>query len=190
MIKAILFDLVGVLVFKKEGFVPKTTDEINTQNIEDLFNQVDDKKLMRDVKEKLKLTDEEIQRALPLIPEKYEKFEKLWNHLPDLKKKYKIAVINNGNAVAMKFWQDKFNFSIFILFVNSAIEGIKKPDPGIFLLTCKRLSVKPEECVFMDDSPENIEAAKKLGMETIWWNKEIDRGELLNEFITKYGTQR
>lgn len=34
MIKAILFDMVGVLVFKKKDYSPKTSDEINAENIE------------------------------------------------------------------------------------------------------------------------------------------------------------
>ena len=93
-----------------------------------------------------------------------------------------MAVINNGNSIARKYWKEKFNFSIFDLFINSAEEGIRKPDPKIYLLTCEKLSVKPEECLFMDDSLENIESAKKLRMKTIWWNKNEDKEKLLAEF--------
>ena len=182
MLKAILFDMVGVLVFKKDGYTPKTLDEINTRNIENLFNHLDDKELISDIKEKLKLSDEEIGRAVRLIPEKYEKFEDLWKLLPELKNKYKLAVINNGNAIAKKYWNEKFDFSIFDIFINSAEEGIRKPDPKIFLLACEKLNVKPEECLFIDDSLENIEAAKNLGMKTIWWNKENHRDDTLKEF--------
>lgn len=185
-IKAILFDLVGVLVFKKNSYLPNSPNEINAQNIENLFNQLDDKKLIEDVKEKLKLNDEQIEKAIPLIPAKYEKFTELWKILPKLKQKYKLAVINNGNAVALKYWKEKFDFSIFDLYVNSAEEGIKKPDPKIFLLACEKLKFKPEECLFMDDSLENVESAKKLGMKTIWWNIEEDKTDILSEFINAY----
>ena len=182
-IKAILFDMVGVLVFEKGSYTPKTPDEINTQNIENLFNHLDDKKLISDIKEKLKLSDEEVDRAVRLIPEKYGKFEDLWNLLPELKHKYKLAVINNGNAIAKKYWSEKFDFGIFDIFINSAEEGIKKPDPKIYLLACEKLKVKPEVCLFMDDSLENIKSAKKLGMTTVWWNKEIDKKLRLKEFL-------
>lgn len=182
MLKVILFDMVGVLVFKKDVYTPKTSDEINAQNIEKLFNHLDDKKLIEDIKEKLGLGSEETDRAAHLIPKKFEKFEDLWKLLPELKKKYKLAVINNGNVIALKYWKEKFDFSIFDLFINSAEEGIKKPDPKIFLLACERLKVKPEECLFMDDSLKNIESAKKLEMETIWWNREEDKEILLTEF--------
>jgi putative hydrolase of the HAD superfamily len=161
MIKAILFDMVGILLFKKKGYIPKTKEELYAEKIEKLYNNVDDKKLLLDIKRKLGLTDEEIKKALACIPEKYEKFEELWNLLPALKKRYKLAVINNGNSLADKYWRKKFNFSIFDEFIVSAKIGIKKPDPRIYLLACKKLKVKPENCLFLDDLRENIIAAKK-----------------------------
>lgn len=42
-----------------------------------------------------------------------------------------------------------------------------KPDARFFRLVEQRLKVKPEEIVFLDDLPENIEAAEKLGWKTI-----------------------
>ena len=181
-IKAILFDMVGVLVFKKDGYSPTTFDEINAQNIEDLFNHLDDKKLIEDIGGKLKLNKEEIERTIPLIPTKYEKFRELWKFLPELKKKYKTAVVNNGNSIALKYWKEKFDFDIFDLFINSAEEGVKKPDSKIFLLTCKKLEIRPKECLFMDDSLENIESAKSLGMKTIWWDKNENKEKLFTKF--------
>lgn len=182
MIKAILFDLVGVLVFKKEGYIPTTPDEINAQNIEGLFNHTDDTKLLKDIKDKFNLSDVEINKALPFIPAKYEKFDQLWEILPKIKKQHKLAVINNGNSIALKYWREKFDFGIFNLYINSGVVGMRKPDPKIYLLTCSKLNVKPEECLFMDDTLENIEAAKKLGMKTIWWNKEEHKEKLLTKF--------
>jgi len=147
-IRAILFDMVGVLLFKKKGYIPKTKKELNAEKIEKLYNNVDDKKLLLDIKNKLGLTDEEIKKALARIPEKYEKLKELWSLLLKLKKKYKLAVVNNGNSLADKYWRKKFNFSIFDEFIVSAKVGIKKPDPRIYLFVCKKLKVKPDECLF------------------------------------------
>jgi HAD superfamily hydrolase (TIGR01509 family) len=97
-----------------------------------------------------------------------------------------LAIINNGNTIALKYWKEQFDFSIFDLYINSAKVGIKKPDPKIFLVTCRKLVVKPNECLFMDDSLENIKAAKKLGMQVIWWNKEVDKINTLNKFMRCY----
>ena len=182
-IKAILFDMVGVLVFKKRNYFPKSKKQLNAEKIEKLYNHIDDKKLLSDIKEKLGLTAKEINEALPYIPQKYERFKKLWNLLPKLKKKYKIAVINNGNSLADKYWNQKFNFRIFDVFINSAKEGIKKPDPKIYFLTCKKLGVKPKNCLFMDDSPENIKTAKRLKMKTLLWDKKEDSYEKLISLV-------
>lgn len=55
----------------------------------------------------------------------------------------------------------------FDLVVESALEGIRKPDPRIFTLTCERLAIKPPEAVFLDDIGMNLKAARALGMTTI-----------------------
>lgn len=178
----ILFDMVGVLVFKKPDYLASTEDQINADKIEKLYNHIDDQKLLANIKANLNLKSEELEKALFCIPAKYEKFPEIWELLPKLKEKFKLAVINNGNALAKKYWDERFNFSIFDAFVNSATEGVKKPDPEIFLITCKKLKARPKECLFMDDSLENIEAAKALGMETIWWNKEEGRERCLEIF--------
>lgn len=173
-IKAILFDMVGVLVFKRGNYFPEDRKQLNAEKIEKLYNHLNDEKLLLDIKEKLGLTTKEINEALPYIPQKYEKFEKLWRLLPNLKKEYKMAVVNNGNSLADKYWKRRFGFGIFDVFINSAKEGIKKPDPKIYLLTCKKLRVRPEHCLFLDDLPKNIKAAKKLKMKAILWNRKRD----------------
>ena len=42
-----------------------------------------------------------------------------------------------------------------------------KPEPPIYKTLLSRFSLKPEESVFIDDRPENCEAARKLGIHTI-----------------------
>lgn len=182
-IKAILFDMVGVLLFVKPGFSPTTEEEINASHIEKLYNHTDDEKLLKDIKKYLKLKREVLEKALERIPQKFEKYDELWKMLPQLKKNYDLAIINNGNALAMKYWSKYFDFSLFNVFTNSAQEGVKKPDPKIYLLTCKKLGVNPRECIFMDDALENIETAQNLGMTTIWWNKEQGREKNLKHFL-------
>ncbi len=188
-IKAILFDMVGVLLVKKKNYTPKTKNELNARRIEKLYNHVDDEKLLSEVRSKLNLTKEEINKALPFIPEKFEEYDKLWKLLPKLKKKYKLAVINNGNNIARKYWMKKFDFSIFDAFIVSAEVGVKKPNPEIYLITCKKLEVKPENCLFTDDVKENTIAAKKLGMKVFWWKKSEKNksfNKLLNKTIDRY----
>jgi putative hydrolase of the HAD superfamily len=41
---------------------------------------------------------------------------------------------------------------------------MRKPEPRIYAHTCGELGLAPENCVFVDDLPHNVEAAAALGM--------------------------
>jgi putative hydrolase of the HAD superfamily len=56
---------------------------------------------------------------------------------------------------------------LFDVVVESAVVGLRKPDPKIYALTCTRLDVKPDEAVFLDDLGVNLKPARALGMTTI-----------------------
>lgn len=55
----------------------------------------------------------------------------------------------------------------FDLVVESAVEGMRKPDPRIFNITCERLGITPCDAVFLDDIGSNLKTARSLGMKTI-----------------------
>ena len=55
----------------------------------------------------------------------------------------------------------------FELVVESSVEGIRKPNPRIYRLTCERLGVDPAEALFIDDLGINLKPAAALGMQTI-----------------------
>jgi putative hydrolase of the HAD superfamily len=55
----------------------------------------------------------------------------------------------------------------FDVFVESALEGLRKPDPKIYELTCSRLGVTPSEVIFLDDLGPNLKPARAMGMHTI-----------------------
>ena len=42
-----------------------------------------------------------------------------------------------------------------------------KPDDEIYRILLDRYGLKPEECVFLDDVPENVETARRLGFNAI-----------------------
>ncbi len=49
-------------------------------------------------------------------------------------------------------------------FFASCALGVAKPDPRAFLLALEGLGLKPEETLYLDDDPENVEAARRLGL--------------------------
>ena len=74
------------------------------------------------------------------------------------------------NWSAEKFPWAKENFPFFNLFdgiVVSGEEKIIKPNPEIYKRLLNRYNLKAENCIFIDDSPANVAAARALGMEGI-----------------------
>jgi len=55
----------------------------------------------------------------------------------------------------------------FDVFVESAVVGLRKPDPRIYALVCEKLGVPPPRVAFLDDIGRNLKPARELGMATI-----------------------
>lgn len=79
---------------------------------------------------------------------------------------YKTAILTN-NVREWSDWRELVDAHIFDLVVDSAYEGMRKPDPEIYRVTCERLEVEPERAVFIDDIPLNIDGARAVGLHAI-----------------------
>ena len=53
--------------------------------------------------------------------------------------------------------------------VVSGDEKLLKPDPEIYQLLLNRNNLVADDCIFIDDSKPNVEAASELGMDAIWF---------------------
>ncbi len=85
-----------------------------------------------------------------------------------LRPSYQTAVISNATDALLDSLTNQYPIAdAFDLIVGSATEKIMKPDLEIYLRTLNRLGRQPEEAVFIDDFAHNIAAAHELGMHTI-----------------------
>ena len=71
----------------------------------------------------------------------------------------------------------------FDVFIESSVEGLRKPDPAIYALACERLGRKPAEVVFLDDIGPNLKPARAMGMETIKVDDPREALEALGQFL-------
>ena len=71
----------------------------------------------------------------------------------------------------------------FHVFVESSVEGLRKPDPRIYELVCTRLEVTPSDSVFLDDIGSNLKAARALGMTTIKVDDPVEALRALEEAV-------
>ena len=81
---------------------------------------------------------------------------------------YRTALLTNISRDGDSMWRALFPVDdLFDVVVDSSRVGLRKPDPRIYQLTCERLGVSPERCLFVDDLACNVEAAARLGMHVI-----------------------
>lgn len=52
-------------------------------------------------------------------------------------------------------------------------EKCMKPDPKIYEILLKRYKIVPEQSLFFDDRPENVEGARKVGINGVVFNTDI-----------------
>lgn len=93
--------------------------------------------------------------------------------LLQLKEQYPMVLVSNfyGNiAVVLQ----EFGFDgLFQSIVESAVVGVRKPDPRIFSLGVEALELKAEEVVVVGDSMDkDIIPASKAGCKTVWFKGE------------------
>jgi len=63
--------------------------------------------------------------------------------------------------------------------ILSSDVDLAKPEIAIFELMADRLGVEPNECIMIDDTALNVEAAKNAGMQGIWF---VSTDTAQNEF--------
>jgi putative hydrolase of the HAD superfamily len=81
----------------------------------------------------------------------------------------RVGALTN-NWVADEPTENRLGLELRVLFdayVESAIVGLRKPDPRIYQHACRALGVAPETSIFLDDIGANLKAARALGMHTI-----------------------
>ena len=93
--------------------------------------------------------------------------------LLELRKQYPLVLVSNfyGNiaTVLKEFKLD----GIFDTIIESAVVGVRKPDPRIFTLGVEALGMQPDEVVVVGDSMDkDIIPAAKAGCHTIWFKGE------------------
>jgi len=118
------------------------------------------------------LTDEQINGAwnsllLGIEPEKHEL-------LLSLKPKYRTFLLSNINAIHYdyihQYLKTEFGFDnndhLFEKTYYSHLMGKRKPDVAIFKQVLDENNLNPAETLFIDDSPQHIAGAQKLGIQT------------------------
>ncbi len=174
MIKAVIFDFAGVIV--GEGYwnwLYKNILDISQKEIHfmDLSKKVDSTEISTQ-ELLLELSKASGKDTAQIEKEMFSMFTlntQLLNYISHLHKKYKTGFLSNFP----REWKEKL-FEMYhlpkyfdVTVVSTEVGGAIKPEPEIYKIIVKRLEVKPEESIFIDDRKSNIEGAENVGMKGI-----------------------
>lgn len=184
MIKAIIFDLDNTLIDRQKAF-----KEMLERKFHAMF---DDEELIQKMIEDILKWDNngtverievfknwaEVYHITKITPEQLDKewsnesgsvaflFDDVRDTLKELKKKYKIAVLTNGNASSQRRKLNTINiYDLLDYSLVSSEYGVRKPDKQIFEYTAKQLGLETEECAYVGDNYKiDILGSRNAGM--------------------------
>lgn len=89
--------------------------------------------------------------------------------LEQLSERYKFVLVSNFYGNIESVLRDFRLHSFFPDIVESAVVGVRKPDPRIFTLGVEKMGFSPDEIVVVGDSySKDILPAQSIGCHTIW----------------------
>lgn len=100
----------------------------------------------------------------------------------------RLYLLTNAGLQFYTYFPREMDLSLFDGRVVSAEEKLLKPDPAIYRRLMDRCSLDPADCVFVDDTPENVAAARRLGMRGVVFDG--DHARLLSDLLSGDGEQQ
>ncbi len=97
--------------------------------------------------------------------------ERLIDYMRELRDRgYRLAICTNNVREWEPLWRAKIPVDeIFGIVVDSAFVGTRKPERQIYEITLERLGVPATAALLIDDVELNCEAARELGIRSIWF---------------------
>ncbi len=190
-IKAVLFDQDGVIldsestnkksvnaIFKKYNITREGGDRrFKGMSIRKIFEETFSPELKIRIDEILKERREIFKK---LAKKEIRVFDGFFELINILKNKYKLALVTSASKETLDF--NKKNLlnkeDIFDLEITSDDFKKSKPNPEPYIVAAKKLNLKPEECLVIEDSINGLISAKSAGMKVIAITNSFKKEEL------------
>ncbi len=180
-IKYVIFDLGGVLVdwnpeYLYEKIFPEAPEKmnffLNEVCTKDWNMQQDAGRTFEEGTQILLKDYPEYEKEIRLFFDRWEEMmlgeikgtSLILNKLKSLNE-VKLYALTNWSAETFPIAKKRFEFlKHFEGIVVSGEEHTRKPYPKIYEIMLNRFELEPQHCIFIDDSLENVEGARKLGI--------------------------
>ena len=194
--KILLIDMYGVIIKESKGyFVPYTLQRFDASEQGRILKMIKDELLFTKA-QRGELTSEEFLSYLGYDSPKETMEDYLKNYLTldegfrefaeKYSKLYDFCLLSNDVLEWSGFLTDYHRINQY--FKEKIVSGevhMRKPDKEMFTYTLKRLGCHAKQCIFVDNSVNNLLVAEELGMQTILFNRdgvEYD-GRVVDDFV-------
>ncbi len=197
MINNIIFDLGGVVLNIDFQLSTKAFQKLGINNFNELYSRAVQKSLFVDMEMGI-ITPDEFRKQIRLLSKvnlSDREIDKAWNAIildfpserleliKQISNNYSCYLLSNTNKIHYEVYQknlrENHNIdgleSMFIKTWFSHNLRMRKPDLDIYKFALKDARLKANETLFIDDSIQNISAAKLLGIHTLFID--IEKGD-------------
>jgi HAD superfamily hydrolase (TIGR01509 family) len=189
MIRAVVFDCFGVLY---AGTLTALAERCQTAadqaSVHDLSHAVDHGFLSEDefaeqVAPHVNLRVEEV-RQLMTCPQ--QRLHGMFAYARELKERgVKVAVLSNfGREAIGRLFPEQETEPLFDVIVASGDIGMTKPHVSAYDYVLRRLNVRPDEAVMVDDALENVDGAIEAGMHGVVFTSLMSCRQKVEELLT------
>jgi len=211
LIKAVIFDLDGVIVESEDAHIQaekqtlrKYRVNISTEELHK-FTGTTAKAFFTEIigKNKLNTTFEEINNQkeeilLKLLGQDAEPTHGVLNLIQKLRQRgIKLAIASSSTRRLVDYVLKKMNITrLFDCVVVAEDVEFSKPDPEIFLKAAKKLAISPSHCLVIEDAKLGVEAAKRAGMKCIGFrnphsgNQDLSKADIITDDFSRMDIEK
>ncbi|MFD2598726.1 HAD family hydrolase [Sphingobacterium corticis] len=172
----------------EEVFAHKQQNEIFDQFDKGLITPAEFRNGIRALAKAPHLSDQDIDQAWNALLIGVS--EGIHDILIDLNEKYRMFLLSNNNeihyAFCMQHIRDEYgvesNAEFFEKTYYSHEMGMRKPDQEIFDFVLRDANIVASETLFIDDSPQHLATASKMGIHTALCTKEQHLAKILKDW--------
>ena len=185
-IKTIFFDFGGVIINTPSVRWVKRWKKVlginNNQEILEMLENPQDSQLVKDIclgkipedtmwvmmTEQWHLNPALLAKIRNKLFSKRQLNKDVLNFMAEIRDQYQTAILSNAGDQSRQLMVDTYQLDRYVdKIIISAEEGVIKPDPRIFEIAMTRMNAEPETSLLLDDTLENVTAARAFGMEAV-----------------------